>query len=241
MAASTDQSTRRIIICDSPGKNKPHFGDVFPSLEGVATAIGENGTDQITAEKSDRLEIAFLEEVSDAPVSTRQKYRYYFDTHLLGGDGDGSERDPWPDVPTALKGLADLHRDGAIAPKIGEEIVLERREIFTSTYLERKKVFRENVAKYIFMLMALALVTPVVAILSYLTFKAWPALSWGFLTLNPKDFMTAGGIWAPLIGTFFLVLLSLIVAAPIGILAGVYLNEYAKDNWLTRFDQSGGR
>ena len=47
--------------------------------------------------------------------------------------------------------------------------------------------------------------------------------------------MTEGGIWAPLVGTFFLVFVSLIVAAPIGVLAGVYLNEYAKDNWFTRF------
>ena len=46
--------------------------------------------------------------------------------------------------------------------------------------------------------------------------------------------MTAGGIWAPLVGTFFLVLISLLVAAPIGVLAGVYLNEYARDNWFTR-------
>ena len=46
--------------------------------------------------------------------------------------------------------------------------------------------------------------------------------------------MTAGGIWAPLIGTFCLVLLSLLAAAPVGVLAGVYLNEYARDNWLTR-------
>jgi len=46
--------------------------------------------------------------------------------------------------------------------------------------------------------------------------------------------MTAGGIWAPLVGTFYLVVLSLAVAAPIGILAGVYLNEYAGDNWGTR-------
>ena len=46
--------------------------------------------------------------------------------------------------------------------------------------------------------------------------------------------MTAGGIWAPLVGTFFLVLLSLLAAAPVGVLAGVYLNEYARDNWLTR-------
>ena len=55
-----------------------------------------------------------------------------------------------------------------------------------------------------------------------------------FLTLNPKKRMTAGGVWAPLIGTFLLVLLSLIISAPIGILAGVYLSEFATDNWFTR-------
>ena len=46
--------------------------------------------------------------------------------------------------------------------------------------------------------------------------------------------MTAGGIWAPLVGTFYLVFISLAIAAPIGVLAGVYLNEYAGENWLTR-------
>ena len=37
-----------------------------------------------------------------------------------------------------------------------------------------------------------------------------------------------------LIGTFYLVLVSLTIVAPIGILAGIYLNEYAPNNWLTR-------
>ena len=82
--------------------------------------------------------------------------------------------------------------------------------------------------------MALALVVPVVAILGYLVVKAWPALTPAFLLQNPMNRMTAGGIWAPLIGTFFLVLTSLMLSAPIGILAGVYLNEYARDNWMTR-------
>ena len=233
MAKSTAQSTQRIIICNS-GTNKPHFGNVFPSLDRVAATLEVDSNDQDAAKNSDRLEIAFLNEPSDISATTRQKYRYYYDTHMMGVEGDGSERDPWPDVSTALKGLAHLQREGIITPKIGEKIVLERRKVFTSTDLERIKIFRENVAKYLFMIMALTLVTPVVSILSYLTYRAWPALSWGFLTLNPRDFMTAGGIWAPLIGTFFLVLLSLLVSAPIGILAGVYLNEYAKDNWLTR-------
>ena len=85
----------------------------------------------------------------------------------------------------------------------------------------------------------LLLVVPVVAILGYLLVKAWPVLGLSFLLENPENHMTAGGVWAPLVGTFFLVLISLAVAAPIGILAGVYLNEYARDNWATRIGQSG--
>ena len=37
-----------------------------------------------------------------------------------------------------------------------------------------------------------------------------------------------------LVGTIYLVGISLLIAAPIGVLAAVYLNEYAKENWFTR-------
>jgi len=111
--------------------------------------------------------------------------------------------------------------------------------VFAASSFEKWKRVKETVAKYVFMTMAIALVLPVVAILGYLLFKAWPALSPSFILENPKDNMTAGGIWAPLVGTFFLVLISLLLAAPVGILAGVYLNEYARDNWITRIINLG--
>ena len=107
-------------------------------------------------------------------------------------------------------------------------------EIFRPTPLEKWKRVKENVAKLVLMGMAFLLVLPMLAIFAHLLIKAWPALSWSFFTQNPQNYMTAGGIWAPLVGTFFLVLLSLLAAAPVGVLAGVYLNEYARDNWLTR-------
>jgi phosphate transport system permease protein len=106
--------------------------------------------------------------------------------------------------------------------------------VFTATDVERSKKRKEAFAKYSFLLMVVVCVLPVVAIITFLFIKAWPALSWEFLTANPKDGSKAGGIWGPLIGTFFLVLTSLVIAAPIGVLAGVYLNEYARDNWFTR-------
>ena len=84
------------------------------------------------------------------------------------------------------------------------------------------------------MVMALSLIVPMAAILTYLLVEPWPVLSFAFIVENPHDYMTAGGIWAPLAGTFCLVLISLLIAVPVGVLAGVYLNEYARDNWFTR-------
>ena len=46
--------------------------------------------------------------------------------------------------------------------------------------------------------------------------------------------MRAGGLWAPFLGTIYLVVVSLLVAAPIGVFAAVYLNEYARESWFTR-------
>jgi phosphate transport system permease protein len=46
--------------------------------------------------------------------------------------------------------------------------------------------------------------------------------------------MTEGGIWPAFVGTLYLVGMSLAVSAPIGVLAAVYLNEYARDNWFNR-------
>ena len=113
-------------------------------------------------------------------------------------------------------------------------MVDERQNLFAATPLELRKRRRQSVAKYVFLGMALTLVAPVLLILTLLVVKAAPALSFDFIFQNPKDLMRAGGIWAPLVGTFCLVFLSLCVCAPIGILAGVYLNEYARDNWFTR-------
>jgi phosphate transport system permease protein len=106
--------------------------------------------------------------------------------------------------------------------------------IFTETAATRRKQLTERLAQGIFGLMALALVVPLVTIVVYLFVQAWPLLSWEFLTSNPIDGMRRGGIWSAFLGTIYLVTVSLCVSAPIGVLAAVYLNEYAEDNWLTR-------
>jgi phosphate transport system permease protein len=97
-----------------------------------------------------------------------------------------------------------------------------------------RKERAEAVAKAVFALMAAAMVVPLVLIVGYLVYLAWPSLGWEFLVDVPRRGMTEGGIWPAFVGTLYLVGISLVVSAPIGVLAAVYLNEYAKDNWFNR-------
>ena len=92
----------------------------------------------------------------------------------------------------------------------------------------------EAAAKAVFALMAAAMVVPLVLIVGYLVYLAWPTLGWEFIVDVPRRGMTDGGIWPAFVGTLYLVGISLLVSAPVGVLAAVYLNEYAKDNWFNR-------
>jgi len=105
---------------------------------------------------------------------------------------------------------------------------------FAKTRLGVRKERTEALARLVFASMAAAMVLPLVAIVCYLVYLAWPSLSWQFIVDVPHRGMTTGGIWPAFVGTLYLVGLSLAVSAPIGILAAVYLNEYARDNWFNR-------
>ncbi|MCG7853319.1 MAG: phosphate ABC transporter, permease protein PstA, partial [Methanosarcinaceae archaeon] len=80
-------------------------------------------------------------------------------------------------------------------------------------------------------------ITTVVAfvflILYYITSNGIGAISIDFLTNVPLKRMTEGGIYPAIIGTLLLITGSMTVALPLGILAAVYLNEYAREGKLT--------
>jgi phosphate transport system permease protein len=105
---------------------------------------------------------------------------------------------------------------------------------FRSTPFTRRKQCTELLARAVFLLMTLLMVLPLLLIIGPLFYEAAPVLSLDFLASNPRQGMRAGGIWSPLLGTIYLVVISLAVSTPIGVLAAVFLNEYARDNWLTR-------
>lgn len=80
----------------------------------------------------------------------------------------------------------------------------------------------------------LLVVVPVVFVVGTIVVKGWSALSLNFLFTMPTEGMKAGGIFPALVGTVYLVVVAIFFALPIGVLAAIYLSEYARDNLLTR-------
>ncbi|MEG1372156.1 MAG: phosphate ABC transporter permease PstA, partial [Mucinivorans sp.] len=97
---------------------------------------------------------------------------------------------------------------------------------------KRKK---QSIAFWIFRLMTLTVVGILVWILGFLVIKGAGAISWEFLTSAPSDGMTGGGIFPAIVGTLCLMVGSMIFAFPIGVMSGIYINEYAGNNWLVKF------
>jgi phosphate transport system permease protein len=57
---------------------------------------------------------------------------------------------------------------------------------------------------------------------------------WEFLTEDPREANTEGGIFPAIFGTVTMVMVMSIIVTPFGILAAIYLREYAKQGTMTR-------
>ncbi len=64
--------------------------------------------------------------------------------------------------------------------------------------------------------------------------REYGARFWGFLSGYPREANTEGGIFPAIFGTVIMVLIMSIVVTPFGVLAAIYLREYAKQGPVTR-------
>lgn len=72
-------------------------------------------------------------------------------------------------------------------------------------------------------------------ILGFILVKGIGVINWEFLTEAPTDGMTKGGIWPAIVGTFYLMIGSALFSFPIGVMSGIYMNEYAPQGKLVAF------
>ncbi len=114
------------------------------------------------------------------------------------------------------------------APALGEAALLMK-----ATGLNRAKV-TQTVGFNLLRLVTLLTVIPIIGLVVYIVAKGAPAISWEFLTAAPSNGMREGGILPAIVGTLYLTLGTAIFSVPIGVMAGIYLAEYAQETRLTR-------
>jgi phosphate transport system permease protein len=100
--------------------------------------------------------------------------------------------------------------------------------------ISARKKRRQKIAFGIFAGLSYGVVAILVYILWYIFKNGISVISWGFLTQNPEEGMTSGGIFPAIVGTLCLVTGSMIFAFPIGMLSGIYINEYAPNGIIKR-------
>ena len=100
---------------------------------------------------------------------------------------------------------------------------------------DKNKRYSQAIAFTIFKLMSYLVVEILILILGFIISKGIGVISWDFLTKAPEDGMTKGGIFPAIVGTLCLVAGSSLFSFPIGIMSGIYMNEYAAGSKIATF------
>jgi phosphate transport system permease protein len=96
-----------------------------------------------------------------------------------------------------------------------------------------RRILIDRLFKIIIILFSFSSILPMFFILFFITSKGISAINWDFLTHLPKPVgETGGGILNAIIGTFILVIISILFSVPLGVFTGIFLSEYRKGKFV---------
>ena len=95
------------------------------------------------------------------------------------------------------------------------------------------RTFKDNFLRGLLWFSAFVTVAILVLIVGYIFYKGFRLINFEFIfgDYSPTG---GGGIWPMIVTTVYTIVISLVIATPIGILSAVYLQEYAKQGRLVR-------
>lgn len=92
----------------------------------------------------------------------------------------------------------------------------------------------EKLARLVLGLCALVALGSALALIGYIFYRGAAYVDWAFLTEPPRKAMTEGGIYPVIVGSVYLVVYTALFAIPLGVMAGIFLAEYAPRTRVTR-------
>lgn len=103
----------------------------------------------------------------------------------------------------------------------------------TSIYRKKKRVWDMGLYVLIYLSAAISVLL-LIGILIYVFFKGVGSISVEFMTTVTSVLNGTVGILGNIVNTLYIILLTLLIATPIGVGSAIYLNEYAKPGKLVR-------
>lgn len=107
----------------------------------------------------------------------------------------------------------------------------------TAHGFQRGNLFRRKLVERLFVLFGLATLALIVVVLlllfGRLLVDGLPRIDWNFLMSFPSRRPGDAGILSAWVGTSLIMLVTIMAGVPIGVAAGVYLEEYSPRNWMT--------
>ncbi len=86
---------------------------------------------------------------------------------------------------------------------------------------------KDNLATIIFWAGAGLVLLILGTLLGYIFYHGLKSVDWQFITSPPETIRAGGGIGPQLFNSFYILFLTMVISVPIGLLAGIYLAEYA--------------
>ena len=97
-----------------------------------------------------------------------------------------------------------------------------------------KRKVADKVFTAVLCLCMAGIATLLCVILGFLIYRGHSALTWEFISQPPRSGMTEGGILTPIVGTVQLIIVSMGIAFPVGVITALYFNEYATEGFVTK-------
>ncbi len=105
--------------------------------------------------------------------------------------------------------------------------------MFDTPRMVRRAKLQDSLFQAVGIACAVIVLGVLAILLSRLAIEGIRRIDWGFLTSFPSRKPDRAGILSPLVGSFLIMVVTALTAIPLGVAAGVYLEEYARKNWLT--------
>lgn len=103
-----------------------------------------------------------------------------------------------------------------------------------SSIFERRIRRSDQILKGLIYLAAFISIALLLGIVGYVLYRGLPQISWQFLSTVQSARKGTFGILGNIVNTLYLIVITLLMAGPVGIGSAIYLNEYAKPGKLVR-------